>query len=55
MEKGIRKGDAPTIDEVPRIVGASPCGCPGTINALERLIHRKNLCGFRLSIIAAAS
>jgi hypothetical protein len=40
MEKGTRKlglrgrrhddMDALTIDEVPRIVGASPCGCPGT-------------------------
>src|SRR5258708_32253919 len=25
-----------------RIVGASPCGCPGTINALERLIHQQH-------------
>jgi hypothetical protein len=36
MEKGTRK-DAPTLDEVPRIVGASPCGCPGTMNALGTL------------------
>jgi len=28
MEKGHPQGDAPTIDEVPRRVGASPCGCP---------------------------
>ncbi len=41
MEKGHPQGDAPTIDEVPRIVGASPCGCPGTMNALERLIHQQ--------------
>src|SRR5260221_10841722 len=26
MEKGHPQGDAPTIDEVPRRVGASPCG-----------------------------
>src|SRR5258708_25635550 len=41
--RGVYSMDAPTVYETSCIVGASPCGCPGTMNTLNRLIHQEHV------------